>query len=269
MNYSLIKLNTARNCLRYIVRAYNIKEIFIPYYLCASVRTSLKKENCKIIYYHINRSFEPEELPKNVYILYPNYFGICSDIVNKLVKKYKNLIIDNAHAFYEPPKGIASFYSLRKFFPYLQNGAFLYTSKIIDMTLHKDDYKYSSHLLNYKEICQNENRLDGEDIKIISDTTLNIFSDMDFESEQKQRLEKFQYFHNKYGNTNCLNINRNNIQSPFIYPYLLKTSNEAEHVVKELQNSGYVIYKYWHNLPDSFEEKIFYTNLVAIPLNAK
>ena len=45
--YKLLKLNLARNSLRYILRTYNIKEIYVPYYLCDVIRHSIIKENCK------------------------------------------------------------------------------------------------------------------------------------------------------------------------------------------------------------------------------
>ena len=118
MSYSVVKLNSARNCLRYIVKAFDIKEIYIPYYLCSAIRLSLSKENCKIHYYHIDDKFYPTcDFKENDFILYPNYFGVCNENVLKLAKKYKNLIVDNAHSFYFEPVGIASFNSVRKSVP--------------------------------------------------------------------------------------------------------------------------------------------------------
>ena len=98
-----IALNCARNCLRYIIKAFQIKEIYAPFYTCPVVWQSIKKENCNIKFYHIDEKFMPTmELPENSYILYTNYFGICAKNVKDLAKKYKNLIIDNAQAFYMP-----------------------------------------------------------------------------------------------------------------------------------------------------------------------
>ena len=54
MKYQIVKLNTARNSLRAVVKAFNIKEIYIPYYICPVVRSVLIKENCKINFY-LNR----------------------------------------------------------------------------------------------------------------------------------------------------------------------------------------------------------------------
>ena len=59
MTDKIIKLNTARNCLRYILRAYDIKEIFVPYYFCPTVKSAIRKENVKINFYHIDKNFMP------------------------------------------------------------------------------------------------------------------------------------------------------------------------------------------------------------------
>ena len=80
----LVYLNSARNCFRYIMKAFKIKEIYIPYYLCSCLRHIAFAEGCKINFYHINLDFSPAStFPKNAYILYPNYFGVCSKIVKK------------------------------------------------------------------------------------------------------------------------------------------------------------------------------------------
>ena len=266
-DYKLIKLNTARNCLRYIIRAFNTEEIYLPYYLCPAVRSAVFKEKCKINYYHIDENFRPAiEFPLNSYILYPDYFGVCSDIVDVLSKKYKNLIVDNAHSFYSKPKGIASFNSLRKFFPSLIDGAFLYTTKTLNTKIPIDEYSYIPHILSFEEFCKNENRLDNQGIKIISKSTYSGFLTVDFEKAKKYRLEKFEFLHKKYGNSNCLNIKINDNTAPFGYPYLLKSIEDADNTVKKLKSEGVNVYRYWNNLPDNYEEKIFYNSLVVITI---
>ena len=66
------KLNCGRNSLRFIIRTYNIKEIFIPYYTCPSVWQAIKREKCKINFYHIDKNFLPTiEFPKNSILIGP------------------------------------------------------------------------------------------------------------------------------------------------------------------------------------------------------
>ncbi|MBQ8887699.1 MAG: hypothetical protein IJY61_08370 [Candidatus Gastranaerophilales bacterium] len=260
MSYELIKLNTARNALRYVINAFDIKELYLPYYICPTLRSAINKENCKIIFYHIDKTFKPlQDFPHEAFILHPNYFGVCCEIVNELSLKYQNLIVDNAHSFYSEPKGIASFNSLRKFFPILRNGSFLYTKRTLDIDIEKDAYTYEPKILTYEEICKNENRLDTEEIKYISETTLNSLPNPD----REKRIEKFYYWQNRLNGK--IKLTRDDV--PFVYPYLAATQEEANKLVNELEKENITIYRYWNNLPDSYSEKIFYTNLVVIPLN--
>ena len=114
--YKTLTFNLGREALRYIIRTYAIKEMHIPYYLCDVVRHTLVKENCKPLFYHIDDNFFPaEEFPKEDYILYPNYWGICSANTEKLVNTYPKLIADNAHAYYDEPSGFACFNAGHKF----------------------------------------------------------------------------------------------------------------------------------------------------------
>ena len=54
-----IALNCARNCLRYVIKAFDIKEIYIPYYTCPVVWQSIQQENCRVKCYHIDKNFFP------------------------------------------------------------------------------------------------------------------------------------------------------------------------------------------------------------------
>ena len=263
MDYELIKLNTARNSLRYVIKAYQIKEIYIPYYICPAIRNAVYKEGCKVKYYHIDKNFYPiYKFPEEAFILYPDYFGVCSFIVDELSKKYNNLIIDNAHSFYSKPKGIASFNSLRKFFPILRNGSFLYAKRKIDIKPMKDDFKYKPEVLSYKDLCKNENILDLEDIKYISDSSIQIYESINIEEEKEARINKFNYWNKRLNG----NIKLHEDEVPFSYPYIARSAKEADYLVNELEKEGIFIFRYWNNLPDKYVEKIFYTNLVSIPL---
>lgn len=125
----MLKFDHARNTLRYLLKEYKIKEIYIPYYLCDVIRHTVFEENTKILFYHIDDNLFPAtEFPKESYILYPNYFGICDWNIDKLVKTYPGIIIDNAHAFYAKPKGFASFNSSKKFLP-VKDGAYLWIGR--------------------------------------------------------------------------------------------------------------------------------------------
>ena len=114
--YSIYKFSLARDAVRYLIRTLNLKEMHIPYYLCDVVRHTLVEENCKPVFYHIDDNFLPDcEFNKDDYILYPNYWGVCGRNVKKLAEIYPKLIVDNAHAYYDTPRGFACFNAGHKF----------------------------------------------------------------------------------------------------------------------------------------------------------
>lgn len=222
--YEQFKFDLARNSLRYLISSCSIKEIYIPYYLCDVIRHSVVAENCNPIFYHINDEFYPlQKFPENSYILYPNYFGICDENVNRLEQIYPGLIVDNAHAFYLPPQGFACFNSERKFLP-VKSGSLLYIKK-----------EGKSDIIN--QICPNT------------------------------RIENFKNMHKIFEKGNQLNIKADSVKSPFCYPYLAKTEEEADKLADNLTIKGLTIYRYWNNLPKTYNEYKFYRRLVPIPIS--
>lgn len=263
----VVKLNSARNCFKYLIKSLEIKEIYIPYYLCSCIRHIAFSEGCKINFYHINKDFSPVCIfSKNSYILYPNYFGICSNIVKNLSQDYPNLIVDNSHSFYSKHTGIASFNSLRKFFSQIRDGGFLYITKNTFLNIDIDDYFYIPKNLDYSEVCKNEQRIDNLEMKIMSDTTYNLFESIDLNREKIKRRKNFEKLHKIYSDTNLLKINLDNEDVPFCYPYLAQCNNDADCLVNELTDRGITIYRYWDNMPEVYLENIFYKRLVAIPI---
>lgn len=116
-----LRLNTARNCFEYILRAREYKKVYIPYYTCEVMLEPVSKLGIEHEFYHINEHLEPKETLKlkvDEAFLYTNYFGLKQKCVEKLAGIYgKQLIVDNAQAFYAPRLNeIDTFYSPRKFF---------------------------------------------------------------------------------------------------------------------------------------------------------
>lgn len=271
----VITLNTARNALRYVVQAYKIKEIYIPYYTCPVVWEALEKENCKIHYYHIDNSFLPtDNLPEDAYVLYTNYFGICAKNVKELAKKYKNIIVDNAQAFYMPKYGIASFNSVRKFFG-TPDGAFLYCNKKSDLDLEKDtSYQRCSHLLKridvdasfgYRDFRDNSDCFKNEPIKKMSVLTTKLINSIDTKKAKKIRLENFEYLHEQLSKTNELNFNLDKDDVPMVYPYLI----ENENLRSKLINNKIYVAQYWSKIPEKYYESYLQKYLLPLPIDQR
>jgi hypothetical protein len=262
-----IALNTARNCLRYVIKSFNIKEIYLPYYTCDVVWQSVKKEKCKINFYHIDENFYPTcDFPLNAFILYTNYFGICAKNVKLLALKYKNLIVDNAQAFYMPKYGIASFNSLRKFFNVL-NGAFLYSDRILDYDFEQDNHIFKTNIelinSNKEDFIKNELFLNGEDIKLMSNLTKNMFNSFDLALIKEKRLENFQELNTFLNKTNELNFILDNDDVPMFYPYL----SRDEKIKTELLINKIPFEQYWLPLPTKWVEGVFQKHLILLPIS--
>lgn len=80
------------------------------------------------------------------------------------------------------------------------------------------------------------------------------------------RRKTFDEYHIKYSLQNQLTISLNEDSIPFCYPFLAKTEEQANALVKELSSAGFTIYRYWQSMPISYNEYKFYSRLVPIPL---
>lgn len=263
----LVKLNLARNCIKYLIRLYGIEEIFIPYYICDTVWQAIREEKCNIRFYHIGNDFLPcEILPKKAYIIYPNYFGLCGENCKKLAHFYPKLIVDNTQAFYFEPIGFASFYSLRKFFP-VTNGAYLYLEKSSDSYFEKDlpDFDYVSPEQDYDKFVRNELILNNQkNIKFISDKVENCMANIDFQSDKISRIEIYNKYCKKYNKYNKLHFNADLNNVPYCYPF----SPVSDEIKDEIIFSDIPLIRLWKDIPKDFIEYNFADDVVAMPLNS-
>lgn len=285
----MIKLNLGRSCLKVIIRTYGIKEIFIPYYSCKTIWQAIREEDCKIRFYHIDKDFMPDcEFSKDSYILYINYFGLFAKNCKILSKKYKNLITDNTQAFYAPIFGLATFNSLRKFFP-VQNGAYLQIKKEPRMNFETDNLKLNTGILcmqgdeifrrhsealaeesskqtthndkyyiNYEQFRQNELILNNEPIKLISGEVEKQMDDIDFESDKKRRIELFNLYAKEFNHYNLIKLPPLEDNIPYCYPLCTNNKDIAEKL------SGKTILRLWDDIPKSFPEYEFLYNVASL-----
>lgn len=244
-------LNSARNALRYIIRAYNITKIALPYYTCPVVWQAVKEEGCTIIPYDIRDDFLPNiSLDKDSYIVYNNYFGICGKNVEVLLKQYRNLIIDNAQAFYFLPKGLASFYSPRKFFGIPDGGVAICDKSLPEKFNKSVSYNLCSHLLvrhdlaasdGYNEFQKNDSALVGQPIELMSNLTQALMKNINYQSAKDRRLKNFIFLHNVLKEKNKIQIDLHTDDVPMVYPFGTTDETLRSQLIK---NKIYVA-KYW------------------------
>lgn len=283
---NVLKLNSARYCLEYLLKEKKYKKIYLPYYICDSVVNTIKKLGIEIEYYNIDKNMRPilliEKIEKNEVIFLVNYFGFIAEKEIKSYKeKYENIILDNTQAFFfKSLKNIDTIYSCRKFFPVVEGG-YLYSEGISEIEYQKLEQVYIYDKLEflfkryekdansayslYQEI---ESKLDKIGIKKISNLTINLLKGIDYNFSKVTRERNFLYLHNKLKNINQLEINEKNINGPFSYPLLIE-----KNIKQDLLKERIYIPTLWQEVKTRVEENSFEYNLVenlhSIPIDER
>lgn len=279
-----INLNSARNCLEYILLSKNYKHIYIPYYTCDSILEPIIKHNISYHYYNIDINLEPKKLPllkNDECFLYTNYFGIKDCYTQHLYEIYgNNLIIDNAQSFYSKPiKGVDTIYSPRKFFG-VSDGGYLYCDKKLKTNFEQDiSYNRFSHLIKrielganaaFSDFRENDESLSNQPIKEMSKLTKKILASVDYEFIREKRIENFTFLHNNLKLINKLQVGDiNDFKCPLVYPLL----TDNVYLKRKLIENKIYVATYWPNVlewckKDDFEYYI--TNqLIALPIDQR
>ncbi|MFV0419933.1 MAG: hypothetical protein ACK5KT_14530 [Dysgonomonas sp.] len=212
-----VQLNTARNCLEYILRAKKYKKIYIPYLDSEVIWEPMKKLGLEYEFYSVDFRLDPifdKELNVDEVFFYSDTYGIKRNTVKRLVEKYgKQLIVDNTHAFYSKPyDGIDTIYSPRKFFG-LPDGAYLYTDTLLDAEFEQDmSIPHMTHLMkrieygsasaayqDYLDYCAS---LVNQPIKRMSNLASALLANIDYGNLKERQISNFRYLHSVLGKDN-------------------------------------------------------------------
>lgn len=276
-----LRLNTARNCFEYVLRARGYTKVYIPYYTCEVMLEPLNKCNVQYEFYHINENLEPIEsyiLQPSEAFLYTNYYGLKQRCVERLAKQYgRQLIVDNAQAFFAPHiEGIDTFYSARKFFG-VADGAYLYTDAHLDIELEQDQsYARMAHLLKradldaetgYADFRKNDDSLSNNPIRLMSNLTEKILCSIDYESAEQLRRSNYMQLDEQLIIKNGIHLRLDKDAVPMVYPYLTDDATLRQRLI---DNRIYVA-TYWANIDDQQQgyEAILKNNLIPIPINQR
>ena len=270
-----IKLNCGRNALAYLIKAKEIKKLYMPKLMCDSCDKVLSDNKVEVIYYRVGLDFKPKVENWNGWLYVVNYYGQLS---NEYLSSLGNhVIVDNAQAYYqEPVDGVDTFYSCRKFFG-VADGAILYTDKRIEVETQDQSYNRMNFLFGryertagefYQEYVDNNHFFRNEPMKRMSRLTENLLHGIDYEMVKKRRTENFSYLHEQLSFMNMLNLIIP--PGPFMYP--LYVENGAE-VRKALQTIKIFIPILW---PAAFElcteDELEYNmakNILPLPIDQR
>lgn len=278
----LVSLNCGRSCLRYLIEAKNIKKIYLPFFLCDTVKMACEVCGISYEYYLIDKAFKPvfDKVPgENEYLYIVNYYGqLTDDYIKNLKQKYKNIIIDNAQAFFRKPlPDMDTIYIARKFFG-VADGAYLATDckpaaeYPVDISYDKMNFllgrfeKTASEF--YEEYVNNNLRFDNEEIKYTSKLTSNLLRAVDYEFVKKRREENFAYMDERLKKYNQLSLHPT--EGPFAYPLLIENGSEVR---KKLQQIKIYVPTLWPDVfslcaEDSMEHR-YARDILPLPIDQR
>ena len=253
-----LKLNSGRNCLRYIIRAREIKSIWLPRYICSSIYNVCIQEKIRINWYQIDPNFIPdieEMTDNNSYLYLINYFGQLDDeTIYKLCLQFTNVIVDYSQAFFQRPlEGIDSIYTCRKFFG-VPDGAYLYTKEkklnIVETETVGERFlfllgRYERRADEfYCDFQNNEKYIENQPIRNMSYISENLMRSFDYNYAKERRNLNFQILTKAFQNINKLFLKIPD--GPFMYPLLL---DNGETIRRELNKLKIYVPTLW---PDVF-----------------
>lgn len=278
-----IRLNTGRNAFEYLLLANSYTKVYMPFFTCDVLLEPLKKHQIAYEFYNIDEQFEPlfdyETVQSNEAFLYTNYFGLKDTFIEILASQFNKLIIDNSQSFYSKAVfGIDTFYSPRKFFG-VPDGAYLYSNKKLDESFDKDvSFDRCSHLLKrldckaengYQDFITNDEGLQNQDIKIMSNLTQTILSTIEYNICAAKRRFNFNFLHQSLQASNKLKIDVLNIGVPMVYPYWV----EDKSLIRKLVDSKVYTATYWNNVKEwslaGTLEHRFVDEIIYLPIDQR
>ncbi len=282
----LLKLNLGRTALLFALDYLKIKKLWLPYFLCDSITSICAVAPVSLEWYHINAEFEPilpeEEVKDGEYVYLVNYYGQISD--QKLLsyqRRYKNIFLDNTHAFFQRPQpGIPVLYSCRKFFG-LPDGAYLYLDDVTEDILSTYPVDISSfrmsHILGryehsaseyYANMLETASHYYEEPIKRMSHLTENLLKGIDYSAVRKKRTENYEVLASALNQYNPLSLLH--LDGPFVYPFYC---TDGINIRKKLAAEKIFIPTYWSNVIDQMPKETleydYAANILPLPCDQR
>ncbi len=276
-----VAVNNGRNGLLYLIKAQNIRKLYIPYYLCDSVSELCERSVCPYESYPIHEDFTPafdSSLKKGEYLYIVNYFGRLDDEkIQALKTQYKNVILDNVQAFFSRPQhGIDTIYSCRKFFG-VPDGGYVATdtrlSKDMPVDVSKDRMR---HILGryegesasdfYNDFKANDRSFKSLELRMMSRLTKNLLRAIDYETVRKKREENYAFLANNLKTVNRLPDIRP--VGPYMYPFYCKKGMEIK---KKLSSMKIFVPTLWPNVLECNRilEKDYAENILPLPCDQR
>ena len=276
----LVGVNNGRGALLYILKARNIRKLYLPYFLCESVSSMCLRYGYDIAFYSIGEDFLPvfsEKLGVSEYLYVVNYYGqISNDRIRELKARYGNIIVDNVQAFFQRPvSGIDTVYSCRKFFG-VPDGGYVATDAVLDEQLEQDISKdRMTHILGrfegtaseyYAWFKENDHSFVETPLRCMSELTRNLLRAVDYEQTRAVRNANYAVLDSALGARNRLTLTAPD--GPYCYPFYCENGMQIK---KKLAAQKIYVPTLWPNVldMDGTLEKDFAENILPLPCDQR
>ena len=292
----VVRTNSAKAAIYFAVQKMKPTKLYVPYYMCNSVLHMLAGSGVCVEKYWLNDELLPalektdlkEENTQTIGILLVNYFGVMDQKISQLVGQYKNVIIDNSHAFFCPPilrEDVYNVYSCRKFVG-VPDGGYLVSKTQLSLELEPDRIGYHfSYLVISPEYSMNEaytekiesDKYFYDNYKGMSRISQGLLSSVDYEFIKQKREENFNMLHGQLKAYNQFLIEGNNT-APYLYPFRPKKNYKGNTIDVAALKKSLVAQKIytptlWRELITSeYEETLEYQiskNTVFLPIDQR
>lgn len=276
----VMAFNCARSAIAYVIQENNFSKLYLPVYMCESVRNRLI-DKIEIQYYNINEAMEPEveTIENSAVIMIPNYFGIRDHDISRY-DRFRHIIFDNTQAFFQKPimrKGVFNVYSCRKFIG-VCDGAYLIACDMDKKELIRYEPQFAGYMLDavtygtnnqYKMSLANEEQLERKEILGMSLLSQKILEGIDYLKIAEKRKRNFERVHQQLRNYNELSFEYIEECVPMVYPFL----HESEFLRKELVDHKIYIPQWWKYILQGEQaneyEKYLCKYLLPLPIDQR
>lgn len=241
----LLRLNCGRSTFYCAGIDAGIKKIYVPYLNCEYSVLPFEQAGIAYEFYRLKDDLTPKDVfPKDKEaVLWINYYGNAKEEQKeKVLSKYKTVIIDNCHAFFTKPvlrQGVYNCYSARKFFG-VADGAYLIKRHLSPFKL-KDGYSHenSNFLMKtielgtnavYQDSLVNEDNI-AENVSNMSPLTKRILSSINYEEIKEIRKRNFLKLHASLESLNEFQVNTES-DTHMYYPLLVTNDELRDRVIE-------------------------------------
>lgn len=281
----MVRVNSGRTAICYAIEELALNKIHIPYYICPDVKVAVEEKGYDVQYYKLDKNMLPDirENTNDAIVIWTNYFGLMTQRqIDELLGKHKNVILDNAQAFFARPiikDNVYNAYSCRKFFG-VPDGGYIIGKSIRKRNLERDvSWNKMAFIFQqleegtnaaYEGYLANENRFDNSYLRM-SKLTQKILQGINYHGIHDRRRENFEILAYEFNSVNHMKVSLSGDEMvPFVYPLLFPDMSLRKRMIeKHIYTSTW--WKHLNNMDlDQESMEIMFTKfLYPIPIDQR